>query len=263
VGETCPVVADPGHIEQVMLNLVANARDAMPEGGTVHVRCWREGPRVMMEVRDTGEGMSETVQARAFDAFYTTKEPGKGTGLGLSTAASIVRESGGTIAVQSKLGAGTSFTISLPATDLLPQAIVRRTGRMSEHAGKGRHIVVAEDNDSVRSYLKLMLERAGFRVTVVRSGDEASATITALSTPPDLLLSDMVMPGRTGPQVAADARVRFPDLPVLFMSGYAGEAGRRADFSAEDLVRKPFTDHELLERVEDKLSGRSKVAATG
>jgi len=263
VGEACPVVVDPGQVEQVMLNLVANARDAMPDGGTVHVRCRRDGSHVVLEVRDTGEGMSEAVQARAFDPFFTTKEPGKGTGLGLSTAASIVRESRGTIAVRSERGAGTCFTITLPATDLLPQAIARRTGRTSEHLGKGRHILVAEDNDSVRSYLKLMLERAGFRVTLVRSGDEATAVLTAMSTPPDLLLSDVVMPGRTGPQVAADARVRFPDLPVLFMSGYAGEAGKRADFSAEDLVRKPFTDHELLERIEEKLSRRARVAEAG
>lgn len=263
VSEACPVVVDPGQLEQVMLNLVANARDSMPEGGTVHVRSWREGAQVMIEVRDTGEGMPEAVQARAFDPFFTTKEPGKGTGLGLSTAASIVREAGGTIALQSELGVGTCFTISLPATDLLPQAIARRATRMMEHVGKGRHILVAEDNDSVRSYLKLMLERAGFVVSVVRSGDEATAVITALSTPPDLLLSDVVMPGRTGPQVAADARVRFPDLPVLFMSGYAGEAAKHADFSAADVVKKPFTDHELLERIEDKLSRRSRVAAAG
>jgi CheY-like chemotaxis protein len=121
--------------------------------------------------------------------------------------------------------------------------------------------MVAEDNDSVRSYLKLMLERSGFRVTVARSGDEATAAITAMSAPPDLLLTDMVMPGRTGPQVAADARVRFPDLPALFMSGYAGEAGKRADFAADDVVLKPFTDHELLERIEEKLSHRSRAAA--
>jgi CheY-like chemotaxis protein len=261
VGETCPVVADPGQLEQVTLNLVANARDAMPDGGTVHLRCWREGAQVMMEVRDTGEGMSEAVQARAFDPFFTTKDPGKGTGLGLSTAANIVREAGGTISVQSQPSAGTTFTISLPATDLLPQAIGRATRRTSDCVGNGRHIMVAEDNDSVRSYLKLMLERAGFRVTVARSGDEASAVITAMATPPDLLLSDVVMPGRTGPQVAADARVRFPDLPVLFMSGYAGEASKHAAFSAEDLVRKPLTDHDLLERIEEKLTQRSRAAA--
>jgi PAS domain S-box-containing protein len=263
VGEACPVVVDAGQIEQVMLNLVANARDSMPEGGSVQVRCWRAGAEVLMEVRDTGEGMPPAVQARAFDPFFTTKEPGKGTGLGLSTAARIVGDAGGTIAVQSEVGAGTCFTITLPATDLLPQSIARRTARMMEHVGKGRHIMVAEDNDSVRSYLKLMLERAGFRLTMARSGDEASATLTAMSTPPDLLLSDVVMPGRTGPQVAADARVRFPDLPVLFMSGYAGEAAKRADFSADDLVRKPFTDHELLERIEEKLSGSARVAAAG
>jgi CheY-like chemotaxis protein len=255
------VVADPGQLEQVTLNLVANARDSMPDGGVVHVRCRRQGMQVVMEVRDTGEGMSEAVQARVFDPFFTTKEPGKGTGLGLSTAASIVREAGGTIGVQSKLGEGTCFTITLPATDLLPQAIAHRSVRPSDYAGNGRHIVVAEDNDSVRSYLKLMLERAGFRVTIARSGDEATALITAMSTPPDLLLSDVVMPGRTGPQVAADARVRFPDLPVLFMSGYAGEAGKRADFSPEDLVHKPLNEHELLERIEEKLSRRSRAAA--
>src|SRR6185436_8128700 len=135
--------------------------------------------------------------------------------------------------VQSELGVGTCFTIALPATELSPQALASRAGRVSDCTGKGRHIMVAEDNDSVRSYLRLMLERAGFRVTLARSGDEASAVITAMITPPDLLLSDVVMPGRTGPQVAADARVRFPDLPVLFMSGYAGEAAKHAGFSAE------------------------------
>jgi PAS domain S-box-containing protein len=253
VGEGCTVVADPGQLEQVTLNLIANARDSMPDGGDVHLRCRREGSQVVMDVRDTGEGMSEAVQARAFDPFFTTKEPGKGTGLGLSTVASIVREAGGTIVVESKLGAGTRFVISLPATDLAPQAIAQSAERVSESGGKGRHIRVAEDNDSVRTYLKLMLERAGFRVTVVRSGDEATAAIAAMSSPPDLLLSDMVMPGRTGPQVAADARVRFPDLPVLLMSGYAGEAANRPDFAAADLLHKPFTDHELIERIEEKL----------
>ena len=114
----------------------------------------------------------------------------------------------------------------------------------------------------MRSYLKLTLERAGFRVTSVRSGDEATAAITAMSAPPALLLTDVVLPGRTGPQVAADARVRFPDLPALFMSGYAGEAGKRADFPSDDLVPKPFTDHELLERIEEKLSHRSRAAAS-
>ncbi len=263
VREACCVVVDPGQLEQVLLNLIANARDSMPEGGTVHTRCWREGALVMLEVRDTGEGMSEAVQARAFEPFFTTKEPGKGTGLGLSTAASIVRESGGTIAVQSTLGAGTCFTIALPASELAPEALGRGVAQPSDHVGLGRHIMVAEDNDSVRSYLKLLLERAGFRVSVVRSGDEASAALHSMIVPPDLLLTDVVMPGRTGPQVAADARVRFPDLPVLFMSGYAGEAGKRADIPLEELVRKPFTDHELLERIEGKLSRRSALWDSG
>jgi CheY-like chemotaxis protein len=254
VGEGCVVVADPGQLEQVTLNLIANARDSMPDGGSVHVSCRRDGAQVVTEVRDTGEGMPEDVQARAFDPFFTTKEPGRGTGLGLSTAASIIRETGGTIEVHSRVGAGTRFIISLPATDLIPQAIAPRVERTSEAVGKGRHIMVAEDDDAVRTYLKLMLERAGFRVTIVRSGDEATAAIRAMSSPPDLLLSDVVMPGRTGPQVAADARVRFPDLPVLFMSGYAGEAAKGADFAAADLVHKPFSDHELLDRIEQKLS---------
>jgi CheY-like chemotaxis protein len=232
----------------------------MLDGGTIHVRCRRE-TQVIMEVRDSGSGMSEAVQARAFEPFFTTKAPGQGTGLGLATAASIVREAGGTISVWSRVGEGSCFTVSLPATDLLPQAIARRAVRAGEFPGNGRHVMVAEDNDSVRSYLKLLLERVGFRVTLTRSGDEATEVIQAMSTPPNLLLTDIVMPGRTGPQLAADARVRFPDLPVLFMSGYAGEAGKRADISPEDLVRKPFDEHELLERIEEKLSQRSRAVA--
>lgn len=108
-----------------------------------------------------------------------------------------------------------------------------------------------------------MLERAGFRVSLVRSGDEAVSTISAMPISPDLLLTDVVMPGRTGPQLAADVRVRFPDLPVLFMSGYAGEAGDHAEFVADDALSKPFSDRELLERIEVKLSLRSGAAATG
>jgi len=261
VDEPCPVLVDSGQIEQVMLNLVANARDAMPGGGEVHVQCQRVGPRVLVEVRDTGEGIPEELQGQIFDHFFTTKEPGKGTGLGLSTATSIVREAGGTLAVRSTVSKGSTFIISLPTTDQIPVSVATQSTPTTSRVGAGRHIVVAEDNDAVRSYLKLMLERAGFRVTLARSGDEAAAKISAMTRSPDLLLSDVVMPGRTGPQLAADARVRFPDLPVLFMSGYAGEAGEHADFVVEEALSKPFSDHELLERIEAKLSRRSRVAA--
>lgn len=261
VGDTCPVIVDPGQLEQIMLNLVANARDAMPDGGEVQVTCRVSGDRVLVEVRDTGEGIPENLQGQIFDPFFTTKEPGKGTGLGLWTTASIVREAGGTIEVESAASAGTTFTISLPATDQIPATHVGQATPSTSRAGAGRHIVVAEDNDSVRSYLKLMLERAGFRVSLARSGDEAAAQIGAMARSPDLLLTDVIMPGRTGPQLAADARVRFPDLPVLFMSGYTGEAGEHSDFVAEDTLSKPFTDHELLERIEAKLARRPAAAA--
>jgi CheY-like chemotaxis protein len=261
VGETCAVLADPGQIEQVMLNLVANARDAMPDGGEVQVRCQRAAGRVLVEVRDTGQGIPESVRERIFDPFFTTKERSKGTGLGLSTAASIVREAGGTIEVESTLNQGTSFVISLPETDqVLTDAKPQRERTTSPLLGSNRHIVVAEDNDSVRSYLKLMLERVGFRVSLARSGDEAAAQIEAMSRSPDLLLTDVVLPGRTGPQLAADARVRFPDLPVLFMTGYAGEAGAHAEFVPEDTLAKPFSDRELMDRIDHKLARRVAVA---
>jgi two-component system cell cycle sensor histidine kinase/response regulator CckA len=254
VGEPCPVVVDPGQIEQVMLNLVANVRDAMPKGGEIRIECRRSGDRILVEVRDTGDGIPENLRGKIFDPFFTTKEPGKGTGLGLSTAAGIVREGGGTIDVQSAEGEGTTFVISLPTTQQIPEDAPPPPARAAGSAGAGRHILVAEDNDSVRCYLKLMLERAGFRVTLTRSGDEAAATLRSMSKPPDLLLSDVVMPGGTGPELAADARVRFRDLPVLFMSGYAGEAGQHAEFEAGEALSKPFTDHDLLERIEAKLA---------
>jgi len=263
VGETCPVIVDPGQIEQVMLNVIANARDAMPGGGELEVQCQRVNAHVVVEVRDTGAGIPEHLQGQIFDPFFTTKEPGKGTGLGLAIAASIVREASGTIQVQSAVNEGTTFTISLPTTDETPASIGAQAAHATSRLGAGRHILVAEDNDSVRSYLKLMLERAGFRVSLARSGDEAAAKIGAMVRSPDLLLTDVVMPGRTGPQLAADARVRFPDLPVLFMSGYAGEAGEHADFIAEDALAKPFTDHELLDRIESKLAPRPATAAAG
>ena len=260
--EACPVVVDPGQLEQVMLNLVANARDAMPGGGDVRVRCQRIDERILIEVRDTGDGVPEHLRGQIFEPFFTTKEPGKGTGLGLSTAANMVREAGGTIQVDSTVGAGSTFSIALPTTDQVPVSLRAQSTPTTSRAGAGRHIVVAEDNDSVRSYLKLMLERAGFRITLARSGDEAAAKIGTMPRSPDLLLTDVVMPGRTGPQLAADARVRFPDLPVLFMSGYTGEAGEHADFVVEDTLSKPFSDQELLERIEAKLS-HQPAAATG
>jgi two-component system cell cycle sensor histidine kinase/response regulator CckA len=215
----------------------------------------------LVEVRDTGQGIPESVRERIFDPFFTTKERSKGTGLGLSTAASIVREAGGTIEVESTLNQGTSFVISLPETDqVLTDAKPQRERTTSPLLGSNRHIVVAEDNDSVRSYLKLMLERVGFRVSLARSGDEAAAQIEAMSRSPDLLLTDVVLPGRTGPQLAADARVRFPDLPVLFMTGYAGEAGAHAEFVPEDTLAKPFSDRELMDRIDHKLARRVAVA---
>lgn len=253
VEQGCVVVADAGQIEQVLLNLVANARDAMPKGGTLEVNCLRAGDQVLLEVQDTGQGIAEKDRERVFEPFFTTKERGKGTGLGLATAATLVREAGGSIEVSSTSPAGTTFVIALPATDQSDLEVSYLSAPASKQLrGDDRHIMVVEDNDSLRSYLKLVLDRAGFRVTLISSGDEAVTRIKTLARPPDLLVTDVVLPGRTGPQLAADARVRFPDLPVLFMTGYAGAAGAHSDFVLDDALAKPFTERELLERIAAK-----------
>ena len=254
-----PIFCDPGQIEQVLLNLVVNARDAMPGGGTIEIVAQnlrvegeaadRSSPDlVRLVVQDDGVGMPPEVKAHLFEPFFTTKGPGKGTGLGLATVHGIVTQSGGTIEVESAPGMGTRFEIRLPRTHLeAPGA--RSTSTLSPRGTET--ILLVEDNPLVRDVTVGALEGAGYRVLAASDGDAALGIVEAGSPRPDLLVTDVVMPGLGGRAVAEQLRRREPGIRVLFLSGYAPEA----PFYAAELepgmgfLAKPFTPTILLDRV--------------
>lgn len=249
------VLADHGQLEQVILNLAINARDAMPEGGVLRIqtRTLTQGePHVELIVEDTGTGMSESIRQRAFDPFFTTKEPGKGTGLGLAMVYGIVQQSGGTIEIHSSPGEGARFRIVFPA------AVARvDEKRVTEEPGSQEPaegtILLVEDNVEVQQLTARILEKEGYRVQLVKNPEEA----LKITSPPDLLVTDVVMPEMSGPAMARLLRERFPDLPVLFMSGYANEdlsSLTRMDHT--DFIEKPFVTEDLKSRIQNLFQRR-------
>ena len=258
-----PVDVDVAQFEQVLLNLAVNARDAMPAGGrlsidlsTVHVERGArfageeppEGTYVRLSVSDDGEGMDEATLQRIFEPFFTTKDPGKGTGLGLSTVYGIVKQSGGHIRVRSRPGHGTRFEILFPRST---RPVVQEESRPAETSAAvaAGWILVVEDDALLRQVLRRMLEAAGFRVLAAGSVREALAAGKAHLEDLALLLVDVVMPGRSGVQLAAELSRLHPDLPVVFMTGYVdGAASGRLPEGAR-LLRKPFSQQELLRAV--------------
>ena len=247
-GRPALVHADPGQLEQVITNLVLNARDAMPGGGTVRVETGIEGARVRLAVEDEGIGMDDDTRARLFEPFYTTKEPGKGTGLGLAVVHGIAMQSGAEIAVQSVLGRGSRFELVFG----LASADDGDDGRLrsAESAQGTETVLLVEDEPAVREIAQRMLELAGYSVVTAASGDEAIRIVEQLP-PIDVLLTDIVMPGLSGVELAATLCARFPGLPVVLMAGYTGDtepleglpAGRAA------FLEKPFTGSALVAEV--------------
>jgi PAS domain S-box-containing protein len=254
---TRSVLADPIQIEQVVLNLAVNARDAMPTGGILRIDTGNvsiddaaardrgdlpAGEYARLTVTDTGVGMTPDVRARIFEPFFTTKDRGHGTGLGLAAVHGIVKQLGGTIDVESEPAHGTTFTIYLPWTEL-PIAPVGRTGRVAS-VGTDR-ILLVEDEPAVRSFARMVLTRHGYQVAEVPSAEDALAW-AASGAGYDLLLTDVMLTGVDGVQLADQLRDRRPDLRVLFMSGYAEPAGMPTGAS---VLEKPFTAHALLTAV--------------
>ncbi len=261
---------DPVRMEQVLMNLVVNARDAMPTGGRLTINTanvdvgeefarfnpWAEpGPYVTLAVSDTGCGMDELTKNHAFEPFFTTKEQGKGTGLGLSTVYGIVKQSGGSLTIDSELGHGSTFTIYLPAVSR--RATARRLhSRPRETRGGSEAILVVEDEEGVRQLITHALAVAGYRVRSGGSWSEISAWLESSDAAPDLLIADMVLPGgMDGVEVADRMRRHFPGLRVLFMSGYAQKAMRPGMDVAKNLefMQKPFELNTLLRRVREIL----------
>lgn len=260
------VRADLGRIEQVIVNLVVNARDAMPTGGRLVIETAEsevgEGRRVpagryvTLTVTDTGCGMDRETQRRIFEPFFTTKEPSKGTGLGLTTVCEIVRETQGHIEVDSSVGAGTTFRIYLPrvaATGAVSPARQRCTRTLTG----SETIVLVEDEETVRSMARQILAARGYRVLEAASGDEALRLIDAHGGAVDLLLTDVVMPHMSGRELAELLVPRFTELRVLYMSGYTRDAIiRHAGLDMETpYLQKPFTALTLTEAVRRALDG--------
>ena len=268
-GDLGQVMADPGQIEQVVMNLVVNARDAMPDGGTMRVQTEHAqlgatrahlegrippGDYVAVQVQDAGSGMDPATIARIFEPFFTTKEPGKGTGLGLSTVYGIVNQSGGHIGVDSAPGRGTTFTIYLPRT-ALPVPSPARGRETVGMVGGSETILLVEDEDEVRQLARDVLESCGY--TVLATGDPREALTIAdrRGGEIDLLVTDMVMPTIRGSALAARLRRQLPALPLLYVSGYTDEMatpGGKIEPPAP-LLQKPFTPPALARAVRDVL----------
>ncbi len=259
------IKADPGQIEQVLLNLVVNARDAVGGPGTVEILTGHgsvdeefaarhpgaaPGPHVVLTVRDTGCGMDTETRAHIFEPFFTTKGPDKGTGLGLATLYGIVQQSRGAVEVESEPGAGTAFRIYLPVCAEAPVARRRPDSSAGWGSGNGS-ILVVEDNDGVRELVRETLTAAGYRVAAVSGAGPALALAEESGRDFDLLLTDLVMPEVDGCELADRITASRPGLAVLFMSGYPDQTLSRHGLDAGDapFIRKPFAPAELVERV--------------
>ena len=262
------VKADPGQIEQVIMNLAVNARDAMPQGGKLIIETAdvdldesyarshpgvEPGRYVVLAVSDTGHGMDAETAARIFEPFFTTKEAGKGTGLGLATVYGIVKQSGGHISVYSEVGHGSTFKVFLPLSEDDVAAPVAASAAAAE--GGSEAILLLEDEPALRELVREILERAGYRVMTGPTPQEALQSALEARAAVDLVLTDVVMPHLSGREAAARVRDAHPGTPVLYMSGYTDEAiGHHGVLEAsEHFLQKPFTTEVLLNKVRQVL----------
>ncbi len=271
--ELAAVRADPGQIEQVLVNLAVNARDAMPDGGRLAIKSFNAevsegdvsapnhvppGSYAVLEVSDTGSGMSAETQARIFEPFFTTKAQGKGTGLGLATVYGVVRQSDGHISVESAPGAGATFRVYLPRVDetVTPAAT---PGTVTAPAVGRETVLLAEDEPLVRLLARRVLEQAGYTVLVASGGAEALETARRHDGPIHLLLTDVVMPEMSGRDLVRHLLDLRPGVPVLYMTGYSDEAIARHGVldPGTALIQKPFTPAALARKVREALDARS------
>ncbi|MBC8090305.1 MAG: PAS domain S-box protein [Phycisphaerae bacterium] len=264
-----PVRVDPGQIEQVLVNLAVNARDAMPRGGQLTIETknvvWTEeycrvhlgympGRYVMISMTDTGVGMTPDVKRRVFEPFFTTKGAGKGTGLGLATVFGIVRQSGGQVSVYSELDVGTSLQVYLPAIEQPSESEPARETTETLRMGS-ETILIVEDEEAVRKIAKLALESHGYTVIEASSGAAALALVGTYAKPIDLVVSDVVMPGMSGRELSVELRKIRPDFRLLFISGYTDDAVvRHGIVKADDaFLQKPFSPQSLARKVREVL----------
>ena len=276
------VRADPGQLEQVIVNLAVNARDAMQDGGTLRIQTYamsqadvrKLGIEIMpvteytaLKVTDTGTGIPQDVIGKIFEPFFTTKEVGKGTGLGLSTVYGIVKQSGGFIFADSKPGQGTSFAIYLPVHEAPASAVaaprIPAKEASAELWGTGT-ILLVEDEAMVRAVAERALARQGYKILTAANGEEGLEIIEAAEEPIDLVISDVVMPTMDGPTMARAAREKRPDLPIIFMSGYAEEQLRKSiDLDNIGFLPKPFSVQQIGQAAREALADHVRTESVG
>lgn len=266
--EPLHVLGDPGQVEQAVLNLAVNARDAMPSGGRLVLATTREpideafarshppmpaGQYIVLRVSDSGHGMARETLARIFEPFFTTKDVGKGTGLGLSMVYGTLKQIGGFIFVDSELNHGTTFRLYFPAAASPARDAAATSVSRSERHGH-ETLLIAEDEPSVRSLVASSLRRDGYRLLIAASAEEALATARGHDGPIDLLLTDAMMPGKSGIELAGLMRTQRPGIPVILMSGYTEET-LNVPSSKEpiELLQKPFSPRELRRRIREVL----------
>jgi CheY-like chemotaxis protein len=256
------IMADRGQVDQVIMNLVVNARDAMPNGGHITIECRNArmddsyisrhaagapGPYVVLAVSDSGMGMDRATQARIFEPFFTTKGAGRGTGLGLATVYGIVKQSGGFIWVYSELGRGSSFKVYFPRVDDVP---LRREARAAiSSIGGDETILLVEDDDDLRRVTRRILQNRGYTILEARHGGDALLLCERYTGEIDMLLTDVVMPQMNGRELSHRIRGLRPDMSVVYMSGYPDGAAVEQGLIDVDakFLAKPFTPHELLD----------------
>jgi two-component system cell cycle sensor histidine kinase/response regulator CckA len=263
------VLADRGQLEQVVMNLVVNARDAMPAGGIVtietrdvelenssfHEEQVLRGRYVRLAISDTGSGMSRETQRRLFEPFFTTKEIGKGTGLGLSTTYGIVKQSKGYIWVYSEPGRGTTFNVYLPRGSRDGAAVVPEPAASLPIKRASETVLLVEDEIGVRHLSKRILDNAGYRVLEAADGAEAERLFAEHAATIDLVVTDVIMPGCGGPELLARLQLRVPGLRVLYMSGYTEKVAAMTAGIGRGLpfVQKPFTSADFVRHVREAL----------
>jgi PAS domain S-box-containing protein len=268
----CTILADPNQLQQVVLNLVFNARDAMPEGGKLSIEteigdpcpemksAGHEEPCVILRVRDSGTGMTETAKERVFEPFFTTKGQGKGTGLGLSTAYAIVRQSGGYMDFDSEPGVGTTMSIYFPKAQ---QQSAQAAPMMKEPIAGPRRVLLVDDEDAVRMLARRILERNGYVVFDAGGARDALDIVAKLHNDIDLLVSDIRMPEINGPELADLIREDNPELPILFISGFSdGKLQRDGLGRGMAFLQKPFTESSLMDAVRNSLALADAAAST-
>ncbi len=259
-GDGLTVEADRGQLEQVILNLVVNAADAMAEGGVVELRTGVADGSVWLAVRDTGCGIAPEIRPRIFEPYFTTKEPGRGTGIGLAVVHGIVTALGGRVEVESEVGVGSTFTVTLPKAAgraRTPSGQLASVGKLVQAAaGRGEHILLVEDEEDIRAALTEVLRALGYQVTAASTAGEAGLLDTAAA--PDVLLTDLVLPDASGVDLAVNLVERWPRLAVIMMSGYTADEAVRLG-AATGLVRflqKPFEIPRLAEEIRAALDER-------